>query len=282
MFQSNNDHSAEEDSNQKIPQFLRLPLTRSESYSSVDSIDSLSLFIGDFDELTKTLFCGDWIDDETPSQKVIPFAKRSRDPGVMELIDQTLTNLEQNPFQLDNIAELDTQPSTSSQTESGRIHLVEDTEQGLVQFRIGEENSVFTCENQRTRIDPSHHIQYDAQGFRPKRIPRKRQRIKNPKIAQTECLIDQVRAGLVTLLYLMITAILYSQSIWDKLFVWKAMGVFAISYLSTVPLDDPRGDKANIVTIAYSRKTALLIIYIWIWVSAVDWTTTYFTTFVNP
>jgi len=50
------------------------------------------------------------------------------------------------------------------------------------------------------------------------------------------------------------------------------LGVTAFCYLSTIPLEDPRGDKANMVTIVYSRKTALLIVYIWVWVIAMGWT----------
>ena len=282
MFDSNDDHTTKEISNHGIPRFLRLPLSRSESYSSVDSVDSLSLFIGDLDNLAKSLFCGEWIDDKTPSQNVIPSANSISDAGVMDLINRTMTDFEQTPLQLDDFNKQDTQQRSSRLSEPGRPYLEMDTIQMPTQSRIREEDGMLNCQNQKTHFHSSHPTPFADPSFRPKRIPRRRQRVKNAKIAQTERLIDFIRAGAVTLVCLSTSAIFYSQSIWEKSFVWKAIGVLAICFLSTVSLDDPRGDKANVVTIVYSRKTALLITYVWIWINAVDLTSKSFSTIADP
>jgi hypothetical protein len=108
--------------------------------------------------------------------------------------------------------------------------------------------------------------------YQPKRIPRRRQRIYDEKKAQVERLIDTTRAVLVFTGYVVGSATLYYASLSDKMFGLKVVGVTVLCYLSSIPLDDPRGDKTNPLTIVYSRKTALLVIYIWVWVCAMDWT----------
>jgi len=78
-------------------------------------------------------------------------------------------------------------------------------------------------------------------------------------------IVDWTRAGIVFGVYLWATTLV--EWLREPFFEAKLLGVIALCYLATVPIESSRNKESLFLDIIFSRKTFWLIVYIAVWVS---------------